>query len=81
MAKETTVSLLTRAKDFGSAQASVTVAISDSRTLRPAVSGISSASQVVDGAGAAQRADRLVAVAELGVAAGHVGVDGRAARG
>ena len=68
--------MLTRAKDFGSAQASVTVAMSDSRTLRPPDSGISSASRSAIVLRAAERADRLVAVAELAAAAGHVDIGG-----
>ena len=53
--------------------------MSDSVTWRPPPSGISSACQVGERLGAAERADRLVAAAELGAAAGHVDI-GRAQR-
>lgn len=47
----------------------------DDSFLRPCVSGISSARRSSTGVGAAQRADRLITVTELGVAAGHISVD------
>ncbi len=74
MPKATTVSSLTRAKDFGSSQASV-----DRRDVGQAHRAAAAdrnfrRRQILDGFGAAQRADRLLAVAEFALAAGHVGV-------
>ena len=76
MPNETTVWLLTRANDFGFSQESVTVAMSDSVTLRPPDSGISSASRSAIFLAPPSVRIAWSRLAEIAAAAGQVDIGG-----